>query len=277
MRKSFLKKVTTTLLTLFIATLLSTSCSSDDEKDPIVVFTSLSANKTDAFIEETIVLNLEGTGFTDANLASSNTSVKITKVSSTIYEITSSVATTTNIYVSLSNNTYKEHKNISLNFCEHGVKNFNTVEGIRVNIDKSSKVLSLLGEPNQKSTSTTGLIEYWTYSSKGILVAITKGTSVVNNINIYSSNYFIMLENGSKLNYTNYPYEIGNGWKINNVNTTMDMVIAKLGAATEKISSSDPASTLRTYIFTSQNLYVSFYSNTIDDYAGKTIRALVIY
>lgn len=277
MRKSLIKKAASTLLTLFIATILSTSCSSDEEKDPAVVFTSLNANKTDVFIEEIIVLNLEGTGFTDVNLASSNTSVKITKVSSTIYEISSTVAATTNIYVALSNNTYKEHKSISLNFHEHGIKNFNTVEGIRVNIDKSSKVLSLLGEPNQKSTSTSGLIEYWTYSSKGIFVAITKGTSVVNNINIYSSNYFILLENGTKLYYTNYPYEIGNGWKINNVNTTMDMVITKLGAATEKISSSDPASTLRTYIFTSQNLYVSFYGNTIDDYAGKTIRSIIIY
>lgn len=275
MKNSFLKNGALTILTLCFVILLA-SCSSDD-KDPEVVFTNLEANKKDAFIEESITLNLEGTGFTDANLASSNTAVKISKVSSTIYEISSSVATTTNIHVTLSNNTNKANKSITLNFHEHGIKNFNTVEGIRVNIDKSSKVLSLLGEPNQKSTSTSGPIEYWTYSSKGILVAITKGTSVVNNINIYSSNYFILLENGTKLYYTNYPYEIGNGWKINNVNTTMDMVITKLGAATEKISSSDPASTLRTYIFTSQNLYVSFYGTTIDDYAGKTIRSIIIY
>jgi PBP1b-binding outer membrane lipoprotein LpoB len=275
MRKSFLKNGTSTILTLCLVMLLA-SCSSD-EKDPAVVFTSLDATKTLTFIEEPITLNLTGSGYKDINLTTSNTKIKITKVASLIYEISSTEATSAKIYAELSNNTYKETKNIDLAFVEHGVKNFNTVEGIRVNIDKSSKVLSLLGEPNQKSTSTSGLIEYWTYSSKGVLVAITKGTSVVNNINIYSSNYFILLENGTKLYYTNYPYEIGNGWKINNVNTTMDMVITKLGAATEKISSSDPASTLRTYIFTSQNLYVSFYGNTIDDYTGKTIRSVIIY
>lgn len=275
MRKSFLKNGTRTILTLCLVMLLA-SCSSDD-KDPEVVFTSLEASKKDAFIEETITLNLEGTGFTDVSLASSNTSVKISKVSSTIHEISSSVATTTNIHVALSNNTNKANKSITLNFHEHGVKNFNTAEGIRPNIDKSSKVLSLLGEPTQKSTSSSGLIEYWTYPSKGISIAITKSSTVVNNINIYSSNYFINLENGSKLNYTNYPYEIGNGWKINNVNTTMDMVITKLGAASEKFSSTDPASTLRTYRFASQNMYLSFYGTTEDDYAGKTIKAFVIY
>lgn len=275
MRKSFLKNGTRTILTLCLVILLA-SCSSDD-KDPEVVFTSLEASKKDAFIEETITLNLEGTGFTDVSLASSNTSVKISKVSSTIHEISSSVATTTNIHIVLSNNSNKANKSITLNFHEHGVKNFNTAEGIRPNIDKSSKVLSLLGEPTQKSTSSSGLIEYWIYPSKGISIAITKSSTVVNNINIYSSNYFINLENGSKLNYTNYPYEIGNGWKINNVNTTMDMVITKLGAASEKFSSTDPASTLRTYRFASQNMYLSFYGATEDDYAGKTIKAFVIY
>lgn len=275
MRKSFLENGTRTILTLCLVILLA-SCSSDD-KDPEVVFTSLEASKKDAFIEETITLNLEGTGFTDVSLASSNTSVKISKVSSTIHEISSSVATTTNIHIVLSNNTNKANKSITLNFHEHGVKNFNTAEGIRPNIDKSSKVLSLLGEPTQKSTSSSGLIEYWIYPSKGISIAITKSSTVVNNINIYSSNYFINLENGSKLNYTNYPYEIGNGWKINNVNTTMDMVITKLGAASEKFSSTDPASTLRTYRFASQNMYLSFYGATEDDYSGKTIKAFVIY
>lgn len=274
MRKSFLKNVSS-ILTLCLVMFLA-SCSSD-EKDPAVVFTNLEASKTDAFIEETIILNLDGTGFTDVNLASSNTSVKITKVSSTIYEITSSVATTTNIHVALSNNTNKANKSVSLNFYEHGIKNFNTAEGIRANIDKSSKVLSLLGEPNQKSTSTSGLIEFWAYPSKGLSIAITKSSTVVNNISIYSSNFYITQENGTKLNYTNYPYEIGNSWKINNPNTTMDAVITKLGAASEKINSSDPASTLRTYRFASQNMYLSFFGTTEDDYVGKTIKALILY
>ncbi len=273
MKKLSIKNLTSIIVTLCLVALLSVSCSSDEEKDPAVIFTSLEASKTDAFIEEKIILTLAGTGFTDVNLASSNSSVKITKVTSTIYEISSSVAVTTNVFVSLSNNTYKESKSVALNFCEHGIKDFNTIEGIKINIDKSSKVLSLLGEPENKTSTTT--MEFWRYTSKGLLFAILKSSNVVDYINAYSSNYYITLDNGTKVNYTNYPYEIGNGWKINNPNTTMDMVITKLGAPAEKINT-DPVSTLRIYRFANQNMYLSFYGATEDDYVGKTIKYLIL-
>ncbi|WP_281297284.1 hypothetical protein [Flavobacterium limnophilum] len=272
MRKSLIHKVSTTLLTLIIVTLLSTSCSSDDEKDPIVVFTSLSANKTDAFIEETIVLNLEGTGFSDVNVASNNTSVKIIKVTPTIYEISSTVATSTNIYISLSNNTYKENKSISLNFCEHGVKNYKTVEGITVDTDKSSKVITLLGEPDTKTTSTDGLSEYWKYASKGLCFIITKSSLMVNQIEMFSSYYYHTNSANTQVLYTNYPHEIGNGWKINNT-TTMDTIITLLGIPTTKSSSS----TNRMYQYSSQRIVFRFFSNSEDDYTGKKIIYFSVY
>jgi hypothetical protein len=50
-----------------------------------------------------------------------------------LYEIKSSIATSANIKVELSNNSFKEFKNITLNFYEHGVKDYTTVEGIKVN------------------------------------------------------------------------------------------------------------------------------------------------
>lgn len=274
MKKSFLKKVTTTLLTLFIATLLSTSCSSDDEKDPIVVFTSLSADKTDVFIEDVIVLNFEGTGFSDVNIASNNTSVKITKVTSTIYEISSTVAATTNIYIALSNKTYKEHKSITLNFCEHGVKDFNTVEGIKVNVDKSSKVLSLLGEPDTKMNSTDGLSEYWRYVSKGLGIVVVKSSTTVEQIDILSSYYYYTDSANTQVPYTNYPHEIGNGWKINST-TTMDMVVAKLGNPTLKSTTS--ATTNRAYQYSTQRIVFRFYSDSEDNYTGKKIIYFSVY
>ncbi len=275
MKKLSVKNLTRIVITLCLVALLSVSCSSD-EKDPAIVFTSLDANKTDVYVEGTITLNISGTGYSDIDVTSSNTTIKITKVASTIYEISSSVAVTTNVFVTLSNKTYKESKSVALNFCEHGIKDFNTVEGIKVNIDKSSKVLSLLGEPDNKSTSTSGTIEFWRYSSKGLFFAIKKSSNVVDNINVYSSNFFNTLENGTKLYYTNYPYEIGNGWKINNTNTTVDMVITKLGAP-EKNPNPDPVSTLRTYRFINQNMYLSFFGATEDDYVGKTIKSLILY
>ena len=278
MRNLSIKNVTFPSLMLCLAILSFTcSCSSSDDKDAPIVFTSINANKTDVFTEEAIVLNLEGSEFRDVNVTSSNSSVIIKKISSTVYEVASTVAGSVNVFVELSNDSDKKHKSVTLNFCAHGIKDFNTVEGIKPNIDKASKVLSLLGEPFQKTTSTSGTIEFWNYPSKGLSIAITKSSTVVNSINILSSNYYIPLVNGTNTYYTNYPYDLGNGWKINNVNTTIDMVITKFGAASEKINSPDPSSPLRTYGFAYQNMYVSFYGASIDDYIGKTIKSILVY
>lgn len=188
------------------------------------------------------------------------------------------MAATANVFVTLSNKTNTESKNILLNFYEHGIKNFNIVEGIKVNLDSSSKVLNLLGEPEYKSTSTTGTIEYWSYHSKGVLFAILKSTNLVTNINAYSSNFYTTLENGTKVYYKNYPFEIGNDWYINNTNTIMDAVITKLGQPTNKYNSTtDPTSTFRTYRFAAQNMYIGFYGSTEDDYIGKTIKSIILY
>lgn len=273
MKKTFLKKVSTTLLTLFIAALISTSCSSDE--DPQVVFTSLTANKTDAFIEEVIVLNLEGTGFTDATLASADKTIKISKVSTTIYEISATTAIATNIYVTLSNNTYKVNKSIALNFYEHGVKNYKTVEGITVDIDKSAKIITLLGEPDTKTTTSDGLSEHWRYASKGINFLITKSNSIVNQADLFSSFYYYTNSANAQISYTNYPYEIGNTWKINST-TTMDMIIAKLGTPTAK-STSTSSVTNRAYQYTNPRIVFRFYSDSEDNYTGKKIIFVSIY
>lgn len=268
------------ILTLSLALFVLTSCSSDDkDPDPAVIFTSLDTNKKDVYTEEKITLNIDGSGYSDIEVSSSNTDIKITKVSTTIYEISSSKATIANIYVKLKNNTYNALKTVVVNFYEHGIKNFTTVEGIKVNVDLSSKIITLLGEPENKTVSTTNSnTEFWSYPSKGIVFAISKNTNLVDNINAYSSNFFTTLENGTKVYYKNYPYEIGNGWYINNPNTTMDAVITKLGTPLNKYSSTtDPTSTLRTYRFATQNMYLGFYSETEDNYTGKTIRSIILY
>jgi hypothetical protein len=272
MKKLTLKKVTTALFTLFITLIISTSCSSEDEKDPIVEFTSLNATKTEAFIEEAIILNLEGTGFTEVNLVSSNTSVKIIKVSSTIYQISSSAATNTTIYATLSNKTYKANKNISLNFYEHGVKNFKTVEGITVDTDKSAKVITLLGEPDAKITSTDGLSEYWNYHAKGLSFIIIKSSTIVNQADLYSSYYYFTNSANIKISFINYPYEIGNGWKINNT-TTMDAVITQLG--TPSLKNNNDVNIL--YQYSAQRIAFRFYSDSQDNYTGKKINYFSVY
>ena len=255
--------------------MLSISCSSDN-KDPTIFFTSLKANKEFVFTEDSIVLSIDGTGYTTISVTSTNPAITITKATSTSYEIKSSVATSAYIYVELTNNTNKEFKYITLNFYEHGVKDNTTVEGIKVNYDGSAKVLALLGEPDGKLDSSTGTLEYWNYGSKGLKLTITKSSSVVDQIDMYSSNYYYSNSSNVQTNYTNNPYEIGNSWKINNSSTTMDMIVSKLGLPTIK-STSTTSLTNRFYQYSTEKIVFRFYSDSEDNYTGKKIIYFAVY
>jgi hypothetical protein len=263
-------------LSLCLISMLSISCSSDSGGDPDVVFTSLTASKTFLYTEETVYLSFDGTGYENVIVSSTNPSVTITKATSTLYEIKSTLAGAANVYIELSNNSNKEFKNITLNFHEHGVKDYTTVEGIKVNYDGSAKVLSLLGEPDYKSDSTSETSEYWHYGSKGLKFTITKSSSVVNQIDMFSSYYYYTNGANQQITYTNYPYEIGNSWKVNNNNTTMDMIINQLGAPTLK-STSTTSLTNRLYQYSTQKLVFRFYSDSEDNYTGKRINYFSVY
>lgn len=279
MKNLSIKNLSSTILSLCLIALFSISCSSDDEKEqdtntePAVVFTSLESDKTISYIEDAITVNIEGTDYTDINLTSSNTKIKITKVTSSIYEISSTEATTAKIYAEIKNSTSTKNKNIDLTFIEHGVKNSRTVEGITVDVDKSAKVSSILGEPEQKTTSPDGLSEAWNYPAKGLNIIIVKKNSIVNQINILTSNYFIT-KNEEKISYTNYPYEIGNGWKVNN--TTMDMVVTELGTPSRK-STHETSLNNRAYEYATQKFAFRFYSDSEDNFTGKKIIYFSIY
>ncbi|MFM9825675.1 hypothetical protein [Flavobacterium sp.] len=275
MIKKLSNKIYFTFLPLCLVILLSISCSSDN-KDPTILFTSLKANKEFVFTEDPIVLSIDGTGYTTISVTSTNPAISITKATSTSYEIKSTVATTAYIYVELTNNANKEFKYITLNFYEHGVKDYTTVEGIKVNYDGSAKVLALLGEPDKKLDSSTGTLEYWNYGSKGLNLTIIKSSSVVESISILSSNFIYTNSSNVQTNYTNYPYEIGNSWKINNSSTTMDMIVSKLGLPTIK-GTSTTSLTLRYYQYSTQKLIFRFYSDSEDNYTGKKIINFVVY
>lgn len=276
MKTLSIKNIINTIFPIYLIILFSVSCSSDDDKDTEVVFTSLEASKTNAFIEETITLNFNGTGYTDVNVTSSNPLIKINKAANSVYEISSTERTYAKIYVELKNNTNSQIKNIDLLFVEHGVKDSNIAEGIRVNSDNSSKVLKLLGEPDIKSDSEDGLSEYWRYASRGLRITIIKKTTIVNEIDMYSSNYSFTNKENVNVNYTNYLYEIGNGWKINNSATTMDMVVNQLGSPSSK-STSSTSPTNRTYEYANQRMLFRFYSDSEDSYTGKKIISFSIY
>ena len=276
MKKSFLKSITNSTIALCLLVAFTTSCSSDDNEDPDIIFTNLTANKTYEYVDKPISLNIEGSGYDYISVTSTNPLVTITKTASSTYEIAATKTMTANVKVELSNNSKTGTKNISLRFCEHGVITNNTVDGIKVDVDKTVTVLALLGEPNDKINSSDNLSEIWRYPSKGLALQIIKQTLIVNEIYLYSSYYFINNSDNTKTYYTNYPYEIGNAWLINDNATTMDMVRNTLGTPTKGSATSD--TTLNVYYqYPTQNIVFNFFSDTEDNYTGKKIIKFTVY
>ena len=54
------------------------------------------------------------------------------------------------LYAELKNGSHTQFKYVDVNFYQHGILNFKTVEGITVNVDNSDKIVKLLGEPEAK-------------------------------------------------------------------------------------------------------------------------------
>ncbi len=263
------------LLVLSLIAILTTSCSSDDKENE-VVFNALTSSKTYLFLEDVAIVSIDGTGYTESNLTTTNSKIKITKVATSSYEISSTQATSAILYAELKNNEKKQIKSIFINFSEHGVKNLNTVEGITINIDNTTKISKLLGEPERIADFSNGLAEEWSYYSKGFSITIDKRTSIAKAFNLFSSNYYYTNTDNIKTYYTNYPYTIDNGWKINNPNTTMDMVITALGLPSAKNTSVNSLNN-RGYQFINNQRWFRFYSNSEDDYIGKKIIQCTIY
>lgn len=270
MKTKLFNRITNSILALSLLLLTITSCSSDNP-EPDIVFTNLTVSKTRGYIEDFIILDIEGTGYTNVSVSTIDPSTTVTKKSTTSYEISASKTTYANIKVDLTNGSKKESKNQTLNFYEHGVLNFDTVEGLKVDGSTTSFATTLLGEPDYKTEIGSGY-ESWKYLSKGISLSVNTTTSLIYNIDIYGSNYYYTNTDNIKTYYTTYPYEIGNGWKINNSATTMDMVVAKLGTPTLITSSISGSSLNVSYKYTlSKNLTFHFYSDSESNYTGKKI------
>ncbi|MCG9793485.1 hypothetical protein [Flavobacterium algicola] len=271
-------KITNRLLSLGLAVLFLASCSSGEDAAPEVTFTAMTTNKTDVFIDQPITITVDGTGYTDVNLTSSNSKIKITKLSTTTYEVSSTAPTSAVVYAELKNNSSTKTKSVDVNFASHGILNFKTAEGITINVDTSDKILRLLGEAEVKTDlAGTTPVENWEYPSKGISFIVIKSSKLVTVAKVNTSNFYALQTDGiTKVYYTKYPYEIGNEWKLDLATATMTQVIAKYG--TDYTKSSSTTTTLRNYKYTidSQKAYFYFYSDSEDDYTGKTIRSLVI-
>ena len=170
-------KNTPYLIALFMIMTVSESCSKDDD-DVSVEFTSLTASKIHSFVDEPILLTIEGSGFSEVSVVSGEvdpSKVVIVKIDTKHYKISAlETLRPTIVHVSLDG----ELKSIDLNFYEHGVKDFKTIEGIQIGVDKKNIIKSLLGEPEGVADTISGDFEYWYYFSKGFYLLIRKLTDV---------------------------------------------------------------------------------------------------
>lgn len=272
MKKTIIKNVLYNTIAIVLLGLFVTSCSSTDEDTPIT-FNAILANKRDVFVGEKITLTLDATDFSNAQVSTTNPAVQIIKISSSSYEIVADRAATATIDVSLSNKIDKKNKSIIVSFSQHGITNFKTVEGITSKVDKSAKVLALLGEPDYIADSSDGLYEYWIYPEIGLSYIITKATKVVSQIGVYSSSFVFTTKNNTTVSYKTYPYEIGNGWRLENYNTSMNLVIDKFGMPDSKTSDGF----FNNYGYYSKQIIFGFFSNDVNSYANNYIASLILY
>ena len=277
---------------------LSVSCSSDEDKEAVVI-NSVTVNKSNAYTDEKITLNIDGTGYTNANayILSFNTPIKIAKTAPTTFELSSAVtAPRVLVFAELSNGTDKTENSQEVSFFIHGVDNFTYAEGLKPS-DTSSKVLELLGEPGNKTATTFTLStttttstntstttetvegEIWAYTAKGISVLIQKNNGLVRRVDLLSSMFSTTKSDGTKVYFTNYAGDLSTNvaggvtpaWKINNTSTKMEAIIAKLGNPTTKATDTDNP-LLRIYTF-GNNAKFSFIGATVEDYTGKVVQS----
>lgn len=251
-----------------------------------MVFSGIEISQNFAFIEDVVSLNINASGYGEIEVTSNNSEiVSVTSVGDGIYEVSATEAVDVNIYVKLKDkngDATGAFKTANVTFCEHGVKNFDTVEGIKIDTDKSAKVIQVKGEPELKRdlfSDDVKVGEKWYYFSKGVYFSMQDigDSKLVQSCCFYGFTGSVTYDEVS-YNVTKFPYEIGFSLKLSDNNSTMDTVVSELGSPSQKRDYS--ASTRNnSYLYTNTTQSVRFYflGDTAEDYAGQKIYAFIIY
>jgi len=257
----------------FLSILILSSCSEETDVDP-VVFSGIEVSQNFAFIEDVVVLNINASGYGEIELTSTSSEiVSITSVGDGIYEVSATEPVSVTIYVDLKDkngDATRGFKTANVTFYEHGVKNFDTVEGIKMDRDRRGKVISLLGEPDYISVSSDSIYEDLYYFNLGVVFYL-KNNKVGYAI-LHDSKFWRIID-GVKTYYTDYPYELPYGWKIGQI--TMDTVIKTLGAPDKMVNISD-SNNLNYFHYTTEKFILYYYALNEQDYQGKKVRRVII-
>ena len=147
---------------LIFAVFIFTSCSEDEAMLPPVELDNVELSSMTTYIEEPISITVKGSGYSSIDVKSviPSNALIIEEVSKNIVEITATRAVKGRIYISLvnENGDLSETETFDVEFYEHGILDFKTIEGIEIDVDKKAKALALLGAPEGVLESSDGKI-----------------------------------------------------------------------------------------------------------------------
>lgn len=261
------------ILPLLLIIILFISCKEESIDNPIEI-EEITTSKNIAFTEDNITLSIEGSGFDETTATTTNPNISIDKIDNSTFQISSTKNSKATISFTFSSGDFSEEEEINIQFVEHGVLNFNTVEGITPHTDSTDEILEILGEPDYKvSANDEKTIEFWDYTSLGLRFYITTSTSKVQTIRLYAQEF---TRQHLPLNhYTSgtYPYKIGLDLKITNPQASTTDVINTIGK-NYVIGGSDDSYYLD-YRFI--NLVFHYFSDDVNQFSNKTIQYVTLY
>ena len=243
-----------------------------------------SHNRTNLFLGDYATVKIWGEAISDISLATSGVdTISKTLGYPNLLVISSSNQTTdfVTLDVTFTNGAVIEQE-IGINFVDHGIEDFHSIEGIVPTIDKIDKVRELLGAP-QTTFSFTYLgisIVTWSYYLKGLQVSYDTSDDTVISVRAHYD-----FEDNVGF-FSPYPYPILSDDTRYYNNTTMDHVISNLTMPTLRITSGSPD--YRLYEFTGPQLVLNSYfptglkagyefqGSSIYDYLGKEILTIYI-
>jgi len=256
-------------LAILVVVLLS-SC-----KDDPLDLSEITVSARNIFVNDTITLSFESEGHSNIQVTSDNESMQIIKNSESEYAVTSSTEASGTITVSAENKDQSKSVTTVTYFYDHGVKNFEIVEGIKKDVDKKSKVIELLGDPDAIRTSENDRKEYLYYFSEGLKLNIEKSTKIVRAFYLYSDNWSTTI-NDVKYYFSTYPYDLGYSWKLLDSNSTIDDVVSIQGIPDVKETNPTNPHSHR-YKFTKISTWFYFHSDSLDNYINKKITRVDMY
>ncbi|MBU2950305.1 hypothetical protein KO493_06320 [Tamlana agarivorans] len=295
-------KKTNLILTGLMLAFFVLACSSDDdassdeESMTPVEFNSLTVSEYLSFTDEPITLTIDASHFSSVEFVFSDPSISSHKVDKTTYEISASKGLEGSVSVELSNGGTSETKSVDLEFVEHGVVNSNIVEGIKIDVDTTERLLEVLGEPHGKLFHTTRNEETWGYYF-GVLFIVNTQTNIVTSAEINTYSRILQSYNGDVI-IQPYPYLINDTLDFSGSERgKMDEIVDKLGMPSFTYTGTLPSplvsikTEIRAPTSSTQGLYqyvyfhdnnqghsisVMFYSDALDNYINQYLLALWI-